>query len=136
MAAAKEADCTYDENHYDSNSNSNQTIPPTIYWNDNKGSQYDNEYDNDDIEYDFENDNEDDEYDRDHQMYNKNDTIKNRISEDTSYIENTTIHPDNINDMNITTNIPTVTPTTDTIIESSDTQQLKRYTWRFRKHIN
>ena len=43
-AADEEADCTYDKNHYDSDSDSHQTIPPTIDWNDDEGNQHDNEY--------------------------------------------------------------------------------------------
>ena len=70
-AADEEANRTYDESHWDSNSHTHQTIPPTSDWNDDKGQEYNNEYDDDDAEYDFEDDNEGDEYDSDHQMYTK-----------------------------------------------------------------
>lgn len=121
-AADEEANRTYDESHWDSNSHTHHTIPPTIDWNDDKSHEYNNEYDEDDTEYAFEENNEDDKYDSDHQMYTKNDTIDSIV--DTSYIRNTPIHTNNITDinpinMNTTTKIPTLTQPTNTIIESS-----------------
>ena len=115
MAAAnEEADCAYGGNHFDSDSDSHHTIPPTIDWNDDKGDEYDNEYDNE-----FEYDDEYDEYDSDNKMYTKNDTIINRIFEDISYIENNTIHTTNNTNMNTIIKIPTLTQPTNRIIKSS-----------------
>ena len=87
-----------------------------------EGNEYDNEYDNDnedDNKDDNEDDNEDDEYDSDINRYTKNDAIVNRIFETTAYIEITTVHTTNNTEMNTITEIPTLTPTTNTIIELS-----------------
>ena len=59
------------------------------------------------------------EYDSDNKMYTKNDAIINRIFKDTSYIEITTVHTNDNTDTNTITKITTLTPTANTIIESS-----------------
>ena len=121
-AADKEANRTYDECHWGSNSHTHQTIPSTIDWTDDKSHENNNEYDDDNIEYDLEDDNEDDEYNNDNQMYTKNDTIDS--FDDTPYIRNIPIHTTDITDMNpinmhTTTKILTLIQPTNTINVSS-----------------
>ena len=101
-----------DNNHHDDSGSdySHHTIPPSIDWNNNKDNEYNAEYDD---EYDAEYE----EYNSDNKMYTKNDAIVNRIFEDTSYIENTTIHTTDNTNTNTITEIPTLTPTTNKIIE-------------------
>ena len=126
-AANKEANRTYDECRWGSNTFTHQTIPPTTDWSDDdwrydESHEYNNKYDDDNIEYDFEDNNEDDEYDSDNQMYTTNNTIDSVV--DTPSIRPTPIHTTVITDMNpinmnTTTEIPTLIQPTNTIIKSS-----------------
>lgn len=83
--------------HGDRLATSYNTIPLTIGWN-----------------YD-----KDNEYDVDNELCTNNKTIENSIIEDKLYIENTTVHTTDNNNMNTITKTPSLTPTTNTIIESS-----------------